>query len=202
LEAQTWDWWRKRYERFTFEEMRLFYEIVGQDHPVQNGANFAAATDFCATLPEYSCVVELGGWTGDLAAAVLAQNTEIAAWTNCDIWPDGQERSVCTDRRYHVQPLLDWPWKYNVIRSDAFISTHTIEHMKATHLEQLVARLDCKRVFIEAPLAEGNATNVSWTGYLGSHILEWEWGPVEDCFARYGYTVDVRDGWVRWFSRT
>jgi hypothetical protein len=200
FEIATWDWWRDRYDTLGFREMRVFYELVGVEYPPQRGANTDAVVAFCETLPDSAIVQELGGNDGFLAAEVLARNSNIKWWVNREIWPDANKKKFCQDLRYVVELLDTWPERY-AWDGDAFIATHVIEHMTADHIEMLISSLTAKHVLIEAPLGEGHRTDVTWAGYDGSHILEWEWGPVEECFRRHGYAVELRDGWVRTFKR-
>jgi hypothetical protein len=111
-------------------------------------------------------VVELGGWDGSLAAAMLAEFDFIESWVNMDIAPDVPQ--VCDDHRYDRTVLSNWPWMRDVT-ADALIASHVFEHMRIHQIEQLLRRWRVDSVFIDSPLTRDPQ---SWDGYFGSHILE------------------------------
>ena len=177
--------WRAQHPTLTFADQQTFMNRAAAAHPLQRSATVREVKRFCWRLPDGATIIELGGWDGHTAATVLENNDKIAAWRNIELWEGAAAASICDDPRYEIEILTDWAWSKPIV-GDAFIATHVIEHLTAVELERLIGALCTNDVLVEAPIGDGDRTDVTWNDYHGSHILEWEWGPVGAAFERAG----------------
>ena len=94
-----WDAWRRRYPWMSHQDQVDFYEEVWAAHPVQRHYDLKAAL---AAIPDEPLhIVELGGWTGQLAAEVLAVRPKLRSWKNIEICKSALEAlGHCSDYRY------------------------------------------------------------------------------------------------------
>lgn len=182
-----WDAWRAEHAEMSFHDQQLFYQRVAREHPEQQHFDLAeAAATFDLINTPGATVVELGGWNGALASRLLSK-FPISSWTNYDIVGVPQ---VCDHPRYQLVVLDDYFWKLPARPADAFVATHTIEHLTGEELEMLLDALLVDFIYLESPLgSEGQ----SWAGYPGSHILELGWREVRQLISDMGY-VTVRLG--------
>jgi hypothetical protein len=172
----------------TFAEQQAFYEDVARAHPVQRDWNEEACWRFLSErLPAE--VVELGGWDGSLAAAMLDRAPFIRWWSNYDIVAVPQ---VCTDRRYGLVVPDEPAWQgLAPIPADALIASHVVEHLRVAEVEALVSAWAPRSIYLDTPL-EARATD--WRGYEGSHVIE---VGSEELLARLdalGYTATHTEG--------
>ena len=187
-----WDAWRRDYDDMSFQQHQAFNQMVALQHPVQQHWNADACARFLDDRRPWT-VLEIGGWDGSLAAAMLDQCAWIHAWTMYDITDVPQ---VCTDDRYWPVVLTCWPW-HKHLRGDALVLSHVVEHMRVAQLERLIKRFSGDAVYIDAPLPD---VNPSWEGYEGTHILEVGALELASLLAVHGYAVE-RDGDVMFASR-
>ena len=179
--AEDFDKWRDVYDDLTFEDQKVVYERIRELHPNQRHFTLAKAYPFFDRYP-IGNVLELGGWDGWLAACVLGQHEEIERWVNYDLV---EVPSTCVDHRYLMRVLEKPFWKTRRIY-DAFVATHTIEHMKARELEKVVASVQAQWCLIEAPIED---KPTSWDHYQGTHVLEIGWDGVDEIFSANGYKI-------------
>ena len=177
--AEDFDAWRAAYDDLTFDDQKLIYDRIRELHPNQRSASLKRAYPFFDRYQPQS-VMELGGWDGFLAACVLGQHPEIRSWVNYDLTPVLQS---CVDMRY-AMIVLKRPWWTKKRTADAFVATHTIEHIRANELGKVIDKLNVSFCLIEAPLEEEPK---SWYGYAGTHILEVGWNGVDEMFSVAGF---------------
>lgn len=160
-----WDQWRADYDTMTFAEHQAFNAEVARQHPVQRQWDGDAVRAFLSRRQPQT-VVELGGWDGSLAAAMLPDFPAILRWRNLDITPDVPQ--ACISPRYQREVLEGWPW-HQTETADALVASHVFEHMRIREIEQLLSAWDVSAVFIDAPIRQVSS---HWVGYEGTHILE------------------------------
>jgi hypothetical protein len=86
LAVVDWDNWRENYDKMTDQEQKDFHDRCFQYFPNQRSYSFDSIVKFLCDADAFS-VFEMGGWTGDLAKAVLEVNDKIQVWSNFDIFP-------------------------------------------------------------------------------------------------------------------
>lgn len=187
-----WDEWRARTEKMTYAEQQAFYDDVARDFPEQ--AHFVrevAIRELTGAAP--AGVLEIGGWRGDLAAAVLAdpRSAAIRKWVNMDIAPSLAGMQRCRDPRYSFVVAPTWVWDTAIPDEyDAVVATHLIEHLTERQLETLLRRLAklgrARTLYLESPLREDSH---GWKGYRGSHILGLGWAGVRRMVQAAGWTA-------------
>lgn len=186
-----WNAWRAGHSTMTFADQQAFYELVAIEHPVQQHFHLDAAhhafDEMVRSTGGSLRVVELGGWDGALADAMLSRPyRDVARWTNYDLIAVPQ---VPTNPSYELVVLFDYLWNVGyAIKGDVFVSTHTIEHLTGAQLEQLVGILDTEWVYLESPLEEEGQ---QWYGYQGTHILELGWRDVRSLLTERGYDASL-----------
>lgn len=202
------DRWRALYPWLSHSDQTDFYNQMAAFWPDQHQYDVAPVIELCNRLLADNAsmsVVEMGGWTGQLAAEVLGtfHGGSLTRWVNYElcsavgykqvphhfaVWPYRD--------RYTVESLA-WPlWELNsqsnpqspfgpAVKPDLFIASHVIEHLSLTHFCRLAEWLrGVPVVHFQAPL-ESDGTD--WTGYVGAHILPVGWKGVcavmqENCF--------------------
>jgi hypothetical protein len=165
-----------------------FYTKVGHLHPGQQFFTVKAVDDFLLDVyldliaARPIKVLEIGGWRGELAAAVFVHN-QIGEWLNVEVLKDAELPGHNRGPWYRAWVPSDYIWRVGVPTGyDALVMSHTIEHMRAEELRQILAQFDGPWVYLEAPLHEGG-----WDGYGGTHILEIGWPQVDEMLAELGY---------------
>ena len=180
--VREFDLWREHYDSLTFQDQQAFYRRLAVLYPCQQSFSLYQAGLFFQRYRPRS-VVELGGWDGALANHILAGDSRIEWWHNYDLVEVPQ---ACVDDRYMLHVLSE-PFQAATRSGDAFVATHTIEHLKEHEIREVVARLKFRVCLIEAPL---NDRPTDWTGYFGSHILDVGWARIDQVFSEHGYRVD------------
>jgi hypothetical protein len=185
-----WDWdlWRAFYDDMDFEDQAAIGNLIAEAFPTQAHFDTFAARHCFRLIPDKEpWVVEVGGWTGELAAMMLRVEPRIAAWTNFDLCQRALDESVVDDSRYYPVMLDTWPWDLELAdRGDVFVATHMIEHIRGWQLEKLAESIQAPYAYIEAPIFDHAK---DWAGYEGTHILELGWPGVDAIFRRCGYKI-------------
>lgn len=190
-----WDAWRAHYPKSTFAEQQAFYAQATLDHPNQRDFDVNACDAFLLLARPFK-VVEVGGFDGALADAMLRRFGGISVWWNNEISPTVVP--VALDPRYWHNTLDDWPWFID-LHGDALILSHVVEHMLSEEFEQLVESFDGDWIYLDVPVGE-EAEN--WDGYDGSHILEVGWGWLHEILSDHGFFERERwGGQVRAYNR-
>lgn len=164
LTAIDWNQWRANYDDMTFADHQAFNAAVLERHPVQQQWNHDACARFIAERQPRT-IVEVGGWDGSLADAMLGMYAGIDTWVNYDITPGVPQ--VCSYPGYERIVLNVWPWLFKVT-ADALVASHVFEHMRVSEVLALLDRWDVRSVYVDTPLSGAPM----WDGYEGSHIIE------------------------------
>lgn len=177
-----WDAWRASYDELGCVAQAAFYNDVYQLHPEQHRFSTKALGAFLDRIGDPVSVIELGGWTGGFAAEMLA-DTAIRSWTNYEISSDAALNPSTVDPRYQAVALARFFWE-GTYECDLFVASHVIEHLKLKDLEATFDAVNCRFVYLQAPLSEGPT---DWSGYHGSHILEVGWDGVSEALGKRGF---------------
>lgn len=209
-----WDKYRAEYDAMTYADHLAFYNDVWAAHPVQQHYDGQAIAMFFAWAgargaPPFN-VLEIGGWTGDVANAMLARVSKeiLSAWLNVEICSAAAANPVCADPRYSAFVPATWVWDTNIIdqaRARVVVASHVVEHMPMRQVRQLVGAIDnsaADSVYIDCPLGYDPA---DWSGYEGSHVIEGGWADIDGLFVDLGWgikaIINTREGQAHLFDR-
>ena len=188
------DQWRHDYDTLSLTDQKRFYERCAAVYPDQRSFNLKQARRFFDRYQPRT-VIELGGWDGALAHTILAEDDLVVSWRNYDLVRVPQ---VCESPAYELTVLGRWLWDYESLKADAFVCSHTLEHIRFEQWHKLMEKVDARAVYLEAPLAlEGQA----WDGYMGSHIFEKGWNAVDSWMVWFGYERAYRWMHGRFYER-
>jgi hypothetical protein len=185
LTSLDWDAWRQAYPDLTYAQQQNFHSLIWQQHPVQRHY----APDLVAKAIEHvqpSTVLELGGWDGELAHAMLDQHPDIETWVNVEICREASDLSATRHPRLHAAEHLDDFYWTETWGCDLFVASHTIEHLTVQHLEQTIAATHARALYLDAPLGD-KAT--PWQGSTTTHTLHTGWIGVTRICNRHGYQL-------------
>jgi len=139
-------------------------------------------------------IAELGCHNGNLAAACLLNLPEYWIWHGYDIVEPQHMRE---HPRFVFHHLTSQIWDADIVEFDVFVSSHTIEHLYADEVEQLIHWLSgrCRHVVLCVPLRRGVGDLKGW------HVLKpgYEWLTrlmVESGF----HPIWTCGGWFGWFQ--
>ena len=197
--------WRRRYKDMTYQEQLAFYDWVGRAYPHQvhyDLPGFVGAFEhFDSVLDGYG-VLEVGGWRGELAAALLSNGHKIRKWVNYEIARPVLEMMACQDERYSALVAEDFVWNVELFQGEVFVASDMIEHVSGEHLEALFANLppSVQHIALKSPLGHWTQAD-GWRGYCGSHILELDWQGVAALLSDYGFEQAQQYGGVRTWER-
>lgn len=204
MRVSDFDQWRERYDRLCYADQLEFYNQVETDHPLQHGYDIEKFSRFftkiLATSGELT-VLEVGGWKGELAKEALEKYEQIRQWVNYEISAEAVKKSVCNDWRYVPLIPANFVWNIPLVEADVFISSHFIEHIRASQLEMLFNNLpsSIKYIIIQAPLAD---EPTDWNGYFGTHILEVGWAGVNEMLDKLGFKLaEILGQEIRYFKK-
>jgi glycosyltransferase involved in cell wall biosynthesis len=194
--AFDWDQWRADYPNLSFKAQQDIYATVAEHSPDQNRFDEQSARAFLQ-LAAPSRVVEVGGWRGELAAALLPDFPTIKSWANHEIAPNLEPSP--TDQRYRHHILTDWPWKRRMV-GDALVLSHVVEHMQAAQFGRLLSKFTGDWVYIDCPVSDDPP---DWTGYDGSHVIEVGWSGLTLLLNHHGFTLaGQHQATIRSFKRS
>jgi hypothetical protein len=198
------DAWRRDYDRLSYAEHVEFYRHVAEVYPEQQHYNEPAVREFLVGVS--GKVLEIGGWKGELAAAVLPDHPNITAWLNIEIAPQAITQNVCTDPRYSVEVLDSFIWDspMDLTPYRTLVASHVIEHMKRADVVKLLSRTrHVEHLYVDAPLPPKPS---AWDKGESSHIIEVGWIGLANLFTSYGFRqvgeMDGKWGPARWFDRS
>jgi hypothetical protein len=185
IDVSALDDYRTRYrDGMPYAAHREFYDLLAREYPDQNywdAEQVSAFLDWCDPV----WVQELGGWDGALADAMLSERPRILTWINSEIADVPQ---VCDDIRYHFEVGDEWLWSDGQfsVPCDAFIASHSLEHLTEQHLTVLIAALDCDYAYVDVPLDDSGQT---WNGSTTTHVLELSLVEFDLAWARQGWAI-------------
>jgi hypothetical protein len=189
------DDWRAAYPTMSLQEQIDFHAQVWKRWPDahQHSDDKPAEFMFGQLIDQPVSVLEIGGWTGDLAKKMLAAHANIEGWYNIEICAEAVGKAMqIEDERYAAMVPNVWPWESDNSGFNVLYMQHVIEHMT---FEQFIALIDSgpdiEWVFIQSPLEMDGR---DWTGYPGCHILEVGWDTIDAAMEQRGFTLQ----WAWW----
>lgn len=199
------DAWRAAYPTASYADHQAALSAVWAEYPEQRHFDVALVSSAIAAWSPRR-VVELGGWDGELASAMLDDHAAIASWRNVELCREaaasGAGLLARHGARYDASELGDWYWSRRW-SCDLFVASHVIEHLSAEHLDLVLGATDARALFMDAPLADGPT---DWAGVSAMHALEFGWTGVTAMCRRHGYalawerehaTDPASGGWAR-----
>lgn len=177
------DQWRAEYDTATVQDQKRWHSQVYEEYP---GQSHFSLEPMAAAIERFhpKTVVELGGWDGEAAIAMLERFPWILSWTNVEICGEAV-RNGRTDPRYHPLSPSNWYWDRRWV-ADMFIGAHVIEHLSAEHLGHVIDATVTPVFYVEAPI---NAQPIDWSGWSALHRLELGWNGVTDLFQKRHYAL-------------
>lgn len=197
LPSSFFDRYRRDYATMPYAEHQQAYSLIERAYPDQSCYNrqaVAALLSQLLTAGVSPSVLELGGWKGELAHAMLDQFRAIRLWHNIELCREAVEKTVCKDiwARYTCQTLGDFFWnsKPNWIQMyNTLILSHVVEHMRLEDFAGTMAHCAAKGIdylYLDIPHIT-EASHKTWHGWTNTHILEGGWQDLEAILARHGY---------------
>lgn len=188
--SNIFDPWREFYDELTWQDQLEFYDEVARRWPKQTNYPFgwfkSCFSYIGDRLGKFS-VLEIGGWTGEMACQALETFSSITSWTNYEVCRWAANTPACDNERYSAVIAEDFPWNVKLPECDVFVSSHTLEHIKAAEAERLFLNLPASVKFMAHAVSNGIAANKDWCGYGGSHILECDWDGIEALAEKAGF---------------
>jgi hypothetical protein len=208
------DMWRMMYDQLTYEHQQTIYDTVARTYPEQQQYDSEAVTASLQCGQPARRILEIGGWRGELADAMLQTFPEIEAWHNVELCRLALRNPACTSVKYTGFDLGMFFWEatesdfavppYHEIERtgyDTLVLSHVVEHMRAGELDAVLAKCHhIDRLYIDAPIAEHTA-DVNWKGYFGTHILEIGWDDLTEMLRARGYEEVYAHGTAKCFVR-
>jgi hypothetical protein len=178
------DLWRKQYDDMTTEEHVEYHNLIEKHYPVQSHYTYNNIKD-AIELSKPKIVLEFGPWKADMACRALAEYNNIEEWHGIEICKSAIDNTNCNNAKFkYIFPTeFDWFTKERIINADLIVATHFIEHLSNEHFEKLVTYCNgVKTIYFEAPMSD---VSNNWTGYGGTHKLEYGWNKVIELFPNY-----------------
>jgi len=183
------DVWRANYRAGTasIADHRELYDRIAAEYPDQGYCSLDLMSKFLEKYQRVTSVVELGGWDGAVAGQML-RNFDLECWVNYEI---AQVDQVCQDERYRcIVPENDWSWNiFGAFHADAFVASHSLEHLTLDHLRDLMRAIQCEYAYVDVPLSEEGE---DWTYSTTTHALELSIGEFDSLWEGAGWTIDER----------
>lgn len=181
----SWDTWRESYDEWGIGRQRRFYDEVFGVHRDQERFDVRRLGWLLDVIAGPVSVVELGGWDGGFARAMLAAHQDITSWENHEVSAAAVAGSVCDDVRYRAVALDDWYWQ-SAHTADVFVASHVLEHLRWDDVRRTFDATTCEWMFLQVPVGSGPT---EWRGYHGSHILEVGWSTIIPELEGRGFVV-------------
>ncbi len=171
------DWFRKNYEKLTFDDLKQLYGIWLEKHPAQEFYDPKFVIDcftriVSETGKETLNVVELGGYNGRLALEVFRAFPKLD-WLNVEIISHSPASGL-ENYRYMEHVLTNQIWEENldITGADVFASGDTLEHFSDHEMKKIVeyiSRNQPSYLILKIPVS-GRGQN--WNGITASHLLQ------------------------------
>lgn len=185
-----WDAWRNAYPTLTYAEQQDFHSAIYAQYPEQRHYSERHCRRAINSIPRARRIVELGGWDGALARAMLDRHASIQQWVNVELCREAAAagRGLGYEPRYSAPELngFYWDWDHGPWHCDLFVASHTIEHLTSLDLAKVLASTRARALYFDAPLYD---KPVGWQGFTGTHILETGWTGVTALCREHGYTL-------------
>jgi glycosyltransferase involved in cell wall biosynthesis len=185
------DNFRKNYDKITFDQLVSKANVWLHQYPEQASYTLPLVQRWIENyVPKPRIILEIGGWRGDLADAILKDYDFIHRWDNYDVISD-QSTQKCHHEYYQQIPLSNYIWNLKTdSKYNALIASHMIEHIKWRELVLLIHWIpeNIKTILFEAPIAQ-SAENFDWTGHYSTHILEKGWEQVINEMRNHNFEV-------------
>lgn len=183
--------YRAAYDAMSYEDLVGWHARVWALYPDQDKHSHDLLGRFFGKYGATN-VVEVGGWTGDAAAAMLTTYPEIQSWRNYELCQQAIGAPATDDARYFGVWPEDWVWNLDAPEADTAVLAHVIEHMRAEQVGRLagwISKAGVRRVYVEAPIWDEPR---SWRRSKSFHILEAGWNQIIPMFSERGFTVTER----------
>ena len=184
------DQWREKYDSMTIQEQVEYHNDLESRYPEQAHYHYENIKEVLEQLNNNSNVLEFGCWKADLAERALNEYPNIFSWVGIEICQSAIEKTRCLSSKFSYIIPKDFNWfETTIINSnvDCIIATHFIEHLSNEHFNSLAKYCKgVKDVLFEAPLGDDNQ---DWTGYLGTHKLNYGWNEVKRVMLENGFIV-------------
>lgn len=204
------DTWRERYAAMSFDDQVRFHSRLWESFPSQRHFDLACVDEFFAAITDPDLhVLEIGGWTGDVASHVIDNDPRVCEWLNVELCKEALISPALRHPEYDAVVQGDFIWnqpqdffdQYNVL-----VMSHSIEHMDNRDVAALAPNLNCmKWMYIDTPLPA--SYRPSWAGYTGTHKLDMSWDELREFWEARGWEVigqrvnEQEDSLARWFRR-
>lgn len=156
--------WRAKYTRMSYQDHIEYHKKWAQMYPDQQ--HFYTGLQMISDcITSKTAVMEIGGWTGDLAQQIFNQQKDVILWDNYDLI---EPPSHCADPRYNTIVRDDWLWKTPRLTQyyDVLVASNVLEHMQYEEVHKLFNWLPkIPVVVIVLPYLQR-----TWHNYHGAHI--------------------------------
>ena len=204
LPSSFFDRYRRDYATMSFSEHQRLYSIIERVYPEQTHFNVKASEEFFQELINHNIVprvLEIGGWRGELANAMLSQFYDITSWHNIEICAEAVAKHVCRDQfaRYTCGTGNDFFWneKPNWIQMfNTLVLSHVVEHMRLENFAGTIAHCAAKGIdylYLDIPHITEDS-HKTWQGWTNTHVLEGGWNDIEAILTKHGYSIFYTGG--------
>jgi hypothetical protein len=194
------DQWREKYDSMTIQEQVEYHNELESRYPEQAHYRYQNIKEVLSVLPDKAKILEFGCWKADLAQEALNDYPSISSWKGIEICKSAIDKTKCNNNKFEYIFPKEFNWFETTIRpnADCIIGTHFIEHLSDNHFESLAKYCKgVKHVIFEAPLKE---QNYDWTGYIGTHKLNYGWQEVIRIMFENNFVVRQRFEETIWFE--
>ena len=197
LPSSFFDRYRRDYAAMSFVEHQHLYRIIERAYPDQTHYDEQAVAAFFTELlaaDVVPSVLEIGGWKGELANAMLTQFRDIRSWHNIEICAEAIEKTVCHDQwaRYTCDTGTDFFWNEKPTWIQIFntlVLSHVVEHMRLQDFAGTIAHCASNGIdyiYLDVPHITEDS-HKTWRGWTNTHVLEGGWNDIEGILAQHGY---------------
>lgn len=186
IKANNMELFRNCYSSLSFAEVVKIYEGITPHFGEQRHFNFKQVKRAANEVGLSGVVVELGSHDGDLARNMLHHFPGITEWIGYDVCEAG---TFLNHSRFKQEILTDWFHKSVPLDGvDAFVSTHTLEHMDRNAVYStlgLLAEYEIEKVVLEIPFRKRG----DWKGSGSAHVLKAFPEDITKALEQLGYQI-------------
>lgn len=177
------DGWRANYDAWTVADQQAFHDEIFAAYPEQSHYNADTLVRIIEERrPEQ--VLELGGWDGECASDMLTRFDFIEQWRNVEL-SGAAIAAGFKDTRYVPLHLDTWYWQQEW-KTDLFVASHVLEHLKGRDVEAVLRATDATVLYLDAPIED---MGHSWQGTTTTHIIEIGWLDIDRLAGGCGYRL-------------